>query len=147
MPGKLSECVFLVISSLLIPSLEAISYPVHQTKNDLQMQKPLRPIMGSRKPLKQALAPIKKHDDMLGPDGPFAAGVNQFLTPWPSQFITDTTNPLVIKILLAWIAPILCVVIALQAWVTYYGPSNAYDGSWSVPLRDTGYVAPATYSG
>ncbi|CAL8109940.1 unnamed protein product [Orchesella dallaii] len=58
------------------------------------------------------------------------------LTPLqPSApYITNYTHPLMVKYLLLVIFPMFCVVIAFQAYLTYFGPSNSYDGSWT-PTR------------
>lgn len=91
------------------------------------------------------------HRELLVPverravDSPRKHFTDPFLTPWPSAaFITNTTHPLMVKLLLSVVAPVLCVAIALQAYVTYFGPSNSYFGDWKVPLSDpaAGWVVP-----
>lgn len=129
--------IFLITATIVGLEGRSSSYQTYQSKiKNEKEQQIIRQKSSSPNYKMQALAPEKRHDK-FGPDSPLAQGVAEFLTPWPSAaYITDTTHPLMVKLLLSVVAPILCVLIALQAYVTYYGPSNSYDGSWTVPLSD-----------
>lgn len=134
--------VVLFILSTTIVALEAGSpqFQAYKNQNGNKVHAPVRPIMGSsRNPVTKpkAVRLMKKHD-VSGSGNHLADGVYEFLTPWPYKFITNTTHPLMVKILLVVVAPILCVLIAMQAYVTYFGPSNSYDGSWTKPLSPPG---------
>lgn len=126
--------IFLFTATIVGLEAKSSSYSTNQSKSKNEKLVKQNPKSINYK--MHALAPEKRHDK-FGPDSPLAQGVAEFLTPWPSAaYITNTTHPLMVKFLLSVVAPILCVLIVLQAYVTYFGPSNSYDGSWTVPLSD-----------
>lgn len=57
-----------------------------------------------------------------------AENVDSLLRPWPSNsFISIYTNELLIKVLVM-LFPLICVIIAIQTYLTVFGPSNNYVG-------------------
>ncbi len=54
--------------------------------------------------------------------------VYELLRPWPSNtFISIFTNELIIKVLVL-LFPLICIITAIQAYLTFFGPSNKYVG-------------------
>lgn len=57
-----------------------------------------------------------------------AEAVNELLTPWPSApFISITTNELIVKVLVM-IYPLMWLIVIIQTYLTFFGPSNTYVG-------------------
>src|SRR5687768_7316653 len=57
-----------------------------------------------------------------------AEAVDELLTPWSSApFISITTNELIVKVLVM-LYPLMWVIVLIQTYLTFFGPSNTYVG-------------------
>jgi len=76
------------------------------------------------------------HNPLLGS---VSSNVDELLTPWDSApFISITTQELMVKFLVM-LFPLMCIIAAIQAYVSYFGPSNdynGYDGTRSLPVNN-----------